>query len=148
MATVAQVLDRHHVSRMVEGLFVGPGQTVGGMPRQFLNAVLPVLSANAEHDREFIGLDLYQRVTEGQPRDWEWRAISELGRYSWGHTIGLDLGEVWKFVTWAYGAPRTYAVVYASPIEPDDIAAAYGPEATRRAWPQDKAVQLKLTRIP
>jgi hypothetical protein len=38
--------------------------------------------------------------------------------------------------------------VYASPIEPDDIAAAYGPEATRRAWPQDKAVQRKLTRIP
>jgi hypothetical protein len=46
--------------------------------------------------------------------------ISELGRYSWGHTIGLDLGEVWRFVTWAYGAPRTYAVVYASTIDPGD----------------------------
>jgi hypothetical protein len=34
------------------------------------------------------------------------------------------------------------------PIEPDDIAAACGPEATHRAWHQDRAVQLKLTRIP
>jgi len=133
---------------MIEGLFVGPGQTVSGMPSRLLSAVLPVLSADSTCDSAFVCLDLYQRVTDDPPRDWEWHVVSEIGRYSWEHTIGLDLGEIWKFVTWSYGAPHTYAVVYASPIEPGDIAAAYGAEAAHRAWPQDKAVQLKLTRIP
>jgi len=133
---------------MIEGLFVGPGQTVSGMPSRLLSAVLPVLSADPARDSAFVCLDLYQRVIDGPPRDWEWHVVSEIGRYSWDHTIGVDLGEIWKFVTWAYGAPRTYAVVYALPIEPGDLAAAYGPEAMRRAWPQDRAIQLMLTRIP
>jgi hypothetical protein len=147
MATPAQAFERHHVPCMIEGLFVGPGQTVGSVPRELLSAVLPSLTADPQRDPEFIGLDLYQRVTEGQPRDWEWRVISEIGRYAWGHTIGLNLGETWQFVTWAYDTSRTYAVTYAPTIDPDVIAAAYGPEAARRAWPDDKAVQLKLTRI-
>jgi hypothetical protein len=50
-------------------------------------------------------------------------------------------------MTWAFGAPRTYAVVYAPPIDPGDIPAAYGPEAVGRAWPKDNALQLTLTRI-
>jgi len=51
-------------------------------------------------------------------------------------------------MTWAYGHPRIYAVAYAAPIAPGDITGAYGPEAASYAWPQDKAVQLTLTRIP
>jgi len=74
--------------------------------------------------------------------------ISEIGRYAWGHTIGLDLGETWQFMTWAYGAPRVYTVAYAPPIDPKDIAAAYGPEAASRTWRDDKALQLVLTRVP
>jgi hypothetical protein len=148
MATPAHAFDRHHVPRMIEGLFVGPGQTVSGMPSRLLSAVLPVLSADPAHDSAFVCLDLYQRVTDGPPRDWEWHVVSEIGRYSWGHTIGLNLGEPWQFMTWAYGLPRVYAVAYAVPIAPGDIAGAYGPEAASYAWPQDKAVQLTLTRIP
>jgi len=51
-------------------------------------------------------------------------------------------------MTWAYGPPRVYAVAYAALIAPGDIARTYGPEAASYAWPQDKAVQLTLTRIP
>jgi hypothetical protein len=112
---------------MIEGLFVGPGQAVSGMPSRLLSAVLPVLSADPVRDSAVVCLDLYQRVTDGPPRDWEWHVVSEIGRYSWGHTIGLDLGEIWKFVTWSYGAPRTYAVVYASPIEPAILQPPTGP---------------------
>jgi hypothetical protein len=133
MASSAAAFDRHHVPRMIEGLFVGPGQTVNGTPSRLLSAVLPVLSADPAQDSAFVCLDLYQRVTDGPPRDWEWHVVSEIGRYSWDHTIGLDLGEIWKFVTWILGAPRTYAVVYASPIEPGDLAADDGPESMRRA---------------
>jgi hypothetical protein len=50
-------------------------------------------------------------------------------------------------MTWAYGPPRALAVTYAAPIDPGDIAGAYGPEAASYAWPQDKAVQLTLTHI-
>lgn len=148
MATPAAAYERHHVHRMIEGLFVGPGQRVGSIPREFLNAVLPTLTADPDRDAEFLCLDLYQRVTEGQPRDWEWRVISETGRYAWGHTVGLDLGETWQFTTWAYGAPRVYSVVLAPPIAYDDIVAVYGSEAATRAWSDDNAMQLKLARLP
>ena len=67
MATPAQAFDRHHVPRMIEGLFVGPGQTVSGMPSRLLSAVLPVMSAAPTRDSAFICLDLYQRVTDGPP---------------------------------------------------------------------------------
>jgi len=77
---------------MIEGLFIGPGQKVSGMPSRLLSAVLPALSADPTRDPELVCLDLYQRVTDGQPRDWEWHVVSEIGRYSWGHTSGLNLG--------------------------------------------------------
>ena len=72
--------------------------------------------------------------------------VSEIGRYTWGHTIGLNLGEAWQFVTSEYG--RIYTVAYAAPIDHEAIAAVYGPDAASCAWPQDRFVQLIMTHIP
>jgi hypothetical protein len=42
---------------MVEGLFVGPGQMVGSVPREFLSAVLPSFAAAPERAPEFRGVE-------------------------------------------------------------------------------------------
>lgn len=148
MVTLARALTPHVLPRMIEGVFVGPGQAVGSMPSRFASAVLPTLSADPARDASIMCLDLVQVSFADDPYDWTWMVLSEAGVYTWGHTIGLNLREPWRFATWVFGAPRVYTVVYASPIAPRDIAAAYGGEAAERARPDYKAVQLTLTRIP
>ena len=72
--------------------------------------------------------------------------LSEAGVYTWGHTIGLNLREPWRFVTWAFGTPRVYLVTYAEPLAPGDIADLYGTDAAGSARQDYKAVQLMLSR--
>jgi hypothetical protein len=133
---------------MVEGLFVGPGQVVQGAPLRFASAVLPRLSADAARDSELTCLDLVQVATVNPPDNWAWAVLSDVGRYGWGHTIGLDLHEPWRFVTWMYGAPRTYSVAYGPLIANEDIAAAYGPDAAGCARSDYESIQLLLTHVP
>jgi hypothetical protein len=146
MATPARAYPHHVMRRMIPGEFVGPGQGIGGTPTRFASAVLPRLSANPEHEAVFTCLDLVQVSLADNPYDWTWVVLSEAGVYTWGHTIGLNLNEPWRFVTWEFGPPRVYAVAYASPLPPQEIEALYGPDAAGSARPDYKAVQLTLTR--
>ena len=147
MGSAAQVLTIDHaLPRMIEGVFVGPGQAVGGRPNRFPSAVLPRLSADAANDATFECLDLVQVATISPPDDWAWVVLSEAGTYTWGHTIGLNLDEPWRFVTWAFGPPRVYAVAYAPLMDLSEIANSYGPDAAGCARPDYMAVQLTLTR--
>jgi len=131
---------------MIPGEFVGPGQGVGGNPTRFASAVLPRLSADPEQDPSLVCLDLVQVSLADNAYDWTWVALSEAGVYTWGHTIGLNLREPWRFVTWAFGTPRVYAIAYAEPLAHCDIRALYGPEIADSARQDYKAVQLTLTR--
>lgn len=148
MATPAKAYPHHEMSRMIPGEFVGPSpaQAVGKRPARFASAVLPRLSADPERDASLVCLDLVQVALADTPYDWTWVPLSEAGVYTWGHTIGLNLREPWRFVTWDFGAPRIYQVAYAELIAPDDIAALYGPDAARSARRDYKAVQLLLSR--
>jgi hypothetical protein len=146
MATPARAYPQHEMNRMIPGEFVGPGQGVGGTPTRFASAVLPRLASDPANDREFVCLDLVQVSLADNPYDWMWAALSEAGVYTWGHTIGLNLGEPWRFVTWAFGAPRVYSVAYAKPLAPGDIRGLYGPDAAGSARQDYSVVQLKLTR--
>lgn len=92
---------------MIPGEFVGSGQAVGGTPTRFASAVLPRLAADPVNDRELVCLDLVQVSLADNPHDWTWVALSEAGVYTWGHTIGLNLKEPWRFVTWKFGAPAS-----------------------------------------
>jgi hypothetical protein len=132
--------------RMIPGEFVGPGQGVGGTPTRFASAVLPRLAADPANDRELVCLDLVQVSLADNPYDWTWVALSEAGVYTWGHTIGLNLREPWRFVTWDFGAPRVYRVAYADPLVPGDVLPLYGPDVAGSARQDYKAVQLTLTR--
>ena len=131
---------------MLPGEFVGPNQAVKTRPTRFASAVLPRLSANAEHDANMVCLDLVQVSFADNPYDWTWGVLSEAGVYTWGHTIGLNLRESWRFVTWAFGSPRVYTVEYAEPLDPSEIAALYGLDAANSARQDYKAVQLALSR--
>ena len=142
MASPAKVQTHDALPGMIEGVFVGPGQAIGGTPTRFRSAILPTPGADA--DTEFLCLDLVQIVAP--PDDWAWVVLSEAGTYTWGHTIGLNLGEAWRFVTWRFGAARVYTVAYAPSLDPKDIARAYGLDAASAARPDQKAVQLRLVR--
>lgn len=146
MATPAKAYPHHEMDRMIPGEFVGPGQGVGGTPTRFASAVLPRLAADPANDHELVCLDLVQVSLADNPYDWTWVALSEAGIYTWGHTIGLNLREPWRFVTWALGASRVYTVAYADPIALSDIGSLYGPNAAASARQDYKAVQLTLTR--
>ena len=84
MAPVAKAYARHQLPRMVEGLFIGPGQVIRGAPLRSLSAVLPRLSADAARDSQLICLDLVQVATENLPANWVWAVLSDIGRYGWG----------------------------------------------------------------
>jgi hypothetical protein len=131
---------------MIPGEFVGPNQAVGGRPTRFASAVLPRLTALPETDATLICLDLVQVSLSDSPYDWRWVALSEAGVYTWGHTIGLNLREPWRYVTWTFGSPRVYHVMYANPLEPSEIQSLYGSDAAGSARQDDKTVQLTLTR--
>jgi hypothetical protein len=148
MATPAKAYPHHVMPRMLEGVFVGPGQAVGGTPTRFASAVLPLLTANPESDTKLVCLDLVQVSFADNPNDWTWSVLSHAGVYTWGHTIGLNLHEPWKFVTWELGPPRVYEVGYADPLPPGDIPRLYGTDAAGAARPDYNAVQLSLTRRP
>lgn len=146
MATPAKAYPHHEMSRMIPGEFVGPNQAVGGRPTRFASAVLPRLAANPESDTSMVCLDLVQVSLADNPHDWTWVALSEAGVYTWGHTIGLNLREPWRFVTWAFGSPRVYRIAYADLLAPNEILTFYGPDAHGSARQDYKAVQLSLTR--
>jgi hypothetical protein len=146
MATPAKAYPHHEMPRMIPGEFVGPNQAVGGRPTRFASAVLPRLSANPETDTSLVCLDLVQVSFADNPYDWTWVALSQAGVYTWGHTIGLNLHEPWRFVTWSFGSPRVYKVDYAESLAPGDIKNLYGPDAAGSARQDYNAVQLLLTR--
>jgi hypothetical protein len=146
MATPAKAYPHHVMARMIEGEFLGPGRAIDKTPARFASAVLPPLTANPERDGSLICLDLVQVSLADNPHDWSWGVLSEAGVYTWGHTIGLNLQEPWRFVTWAWGAPRVYAVQYAPALAPGEIAALYGADAAASARQDYNAVQLALTR--
>lgn len=148
MAIPAKAPGHDVLPRMIEGVFVGPDRSAERKPLRFPSAVLPALSVDPARAPHFFCLDLVQVPTVNPPVDWAWMVLSEAGTYTWGHTIGLNLDEPWRFVTWAFGAPREYSVAYAPLIAPEDIAASYGPEAAGRARQGYKAVQLALTHLP
>jgi hypothetical protein len=133
---------------MVEGVWVGPGQHPPAKPRAFSSAILPARTTDLASDASFRCLDLVQIALADNPYDWTWGVLSEAGIYTWGHTIGLNLGEPWRFVTWALGQPRIYSVAYAPALSPGEIAREYGPVVGDAARPDYPAVQLALTLAP
>jgi hypothetical protein len=137
----------HRVPGMIEGVWLGPERTVPARkPERFSSAVLPTLATNVPRARTFRCLDLVQVATVDPPGDWAWMVLSEAGIHTYEHTIGMNRGERWRFVTWEAGGPCVFGVDLAQGLPHVQISRAYGDVASHRVRRDRLAVQLQLTR--
>ena len=136
-----------HIDRMVDGSWLEP---YGAVPThrpiaRSVSAVLPRLDADRRSADGFVALDLVLAEVI-QPRgEFRWLVLSDAGIYTYGHTIGLNLGERWRFIAWDDGRPSVYSVQYGEPLDHALIADLYGAEIRDRARDDRPAVQLRLT---
>lgn len=114
---------------------------------QASSAVLPRLGQDAGRDPTLVCLDIVLLSTIEPPGEFAWVAISEAATYTYGHTIGLNRGERWKFVRWIDGGPVSFEATYADLLPPSQIERLYGPVANASARKDRDAVQLNLVRI-
>ena len=131
--------------RMIEGAFFRPEQQVR-RPDHFVSALLPRLSSNPTDDAELDCLDLVQ-VETVEAGAWAWGVISVAAAETYAHTMALSRGEEQRFVTWVFGAPRTYSVKLGQPLPHARISSHYGESAAGRARSDRDAVQLHLVRV-
>jgi hypothetical protein len=90
---------------------------------------------------EFVCLDLVLvETTSG----FIWLPLSEAGRYTYAHSLGLLQNEPWRLAVWEGDVVRVYQAEYAESLAPQAIASLYGIEAQERAHPDRPSVQLRL----
>jgi hypothetical protein len=131
--------------RMIEGAFFRPEQPVR-RPGHFVSALLPRISSNPSDDAELHCLDLVQ-VEAVETGSWVWGVVSVAAVETYAHTMALQRGEAQRFVTWAFGPPRTYSVALGQPLPYAQIARLYGEGAASRARRDKDAIQLHLVRV-
>jgi DNA-binding transcriptional ArsR family regulator len=135
------------IPEMIEGVWVHGSNDIPARSPQVSNAVLPRLSADPVHDHELRCLDLVQVPTVEPHGDWMWMVLSTLATGTYAHSEGLRDREPWRFVTWAFGDRREYAVELDEPVPYDRIASLFGSTAAARARANAPAVQLRLRRL-
>lgn len=104
-------------------------------------AVLP--RVGAELGDEAVCLDLV-REDAGSAAEarGSWVPLSYRLVYSWKHTSGILVGEVWRL---HLEDGRVYRAELAAPVAPTSIAELYGPDASQRARPCVPSVQLRMS---
>lgn len=94
---------------------------------------------------ELVCLDLIRVLIRVETRSgYAWLPLSEAGRYTYAHSLGLLQKEPWRLTIWDGAAVSVYDAEYAESLPPDLIAPLYGAEAQGRARPDRPAVQLQL----
>lgn len=113
------------------------------LPRyQFTGAVLPRVGETKLDD--FVCLDLV--LVDAGPT-FVWLPLSEAGRYTYSHSLGLLYGEPWRLVVYANdGRIDEYDAAYDEYLPPGSnlVAQHYGREAEIRARQDYPTVQLRL----
>jgi hypothetical protein len=134
--------SRRDISRTLEGVWLSPGETEARALRPD-GAVLPRLSAELDAE-ELRCLDLVQVSTVSPSNDWTWGVLSRAATGTYRHSMGLDRGEIWRFV--AIGSGDVYEVSFDEDLPHERISRLYGPDAAARARADKPAVQLRLRR--
>jgi hypothetical protein len=109
---------------------------------EYTGAVLP----RRDEDRlvDFLCLDLV--LVEVGPT-FVWLPLSDVGRYTYAHSLGLIYGEPWRLVIYDRGGViEEYDATYGESLPPERIAYHYGNDAAMRARQDYPAVQLRLRR--
>ena len=90
---------------------------------------------------EFVCLDLVLVETAG---GFLWLPLSEAGRYTYAHSLGLLQNEPWRLAMWEGDTVRVYKAEYTESLMPQAILSLYGGEAQARARLDRPSVQLRL----
>ena len=93
---------------------------------------------------EFVCLDL---ALVESASGFIWLPLSEAGRYTYAHSLGLLQHEPWRLAIWEGTRVYVHEAAYAESLSPNEIASVYGAEAQGRARPDRPAVQLRLRRL-
>jgi hypothetical protein len=97
---------------------------------------------------DFLCLDLV-RVDAGPGPGFVWLPLSDVGRYTYAHSLGLLYGEAWRLVVYDCGGiVQKYEAAYGEALLPEQIACHYGDDAALRARQDYPTVQLRLRRLP
>ncbi|HEX8107161.1 MAG TPA: hypothetical protein VF516_05500 [Kofleriaceae bacterium] len=144
VATPSPLKVDPELRHQVFGYWFGPDEDIPDRPiGPPTGAVLPHPGSSFREDAELLCLDLI-------PIDNYWIVLSELGRYTYGHTSGLLYDEEWVFVPVRDAVdgkwPVRFLATYAESVEPSELAQ-YGEEVPTRARHDAPAVQLRLRRI-
>ena len=116
----------------MDGYWYGPGEEIPAQPPPWdpTGAILP------HGDRALVLV----------PLEFHWYPVSDAAIYTYRHTIGLQNGEVWTFLT--QGGPRFSVQLAESLPRVADVARMYGAEAASRARPDRPIVQVHLSPQP
>lgn len=143
MTAAAAHVIREEIDGQWCGYWLDPARTPPQVRPTYrpTGAVLPRIGESNRND--FVCLDLVLvEANEG----FIWLPLSEAGRYTYAHSLGLLQREPWRLVVWEGNTRCVYDVEYAEPLFPTEIALRYGAEAQARARHDRPAVQLRLRR--
>ena len=129
----------------VSGFWFDPGRPVPtSQPTYYPTGaiLLPFDTSNISMPSEFVCLDLVL-VPKWNEVDHCWVPLSEAGRYTYAHSMGLMHGEVWRLAIWVQSV-RIYEASFAASIPSEQIAERYGPAAAIAARNDYPTVQLKM----
>jgi hypothetical protein len=144
MSGAAASALREEIDGQWSGYWVDPGRQPPLVQPTYrpTGAILRRVGETNRH--EFVCLDLVLVESAG---GFVWLPLSEAGRYTYAHSLGLLQHEPWRLAIWEGASACVYEAAYAESLSPNEIATVYGPEAQGRARPDRPAVQLRLRRL-
>ena len=141
MSAVAAPAIREEIEGQWSGYWLDPGrQPPPTRPAYRPTGAIVRRIGEASRD-ELVCLDLVLVETAG---GFIWLPLSEAGRYTYAHSLGLLQHEPWRLALWEGDVVRVYKAEYAESLAPQAIASLYGIEAQERAHPARPSVQLRL----
>lgn len=141
-AAAAQAV-RDEIEGQWSGYWLDPGRPPSQARPTYrpTGAILRRVGESNRHD--FVCLDLVLVESAG---GFLWLPLSEAGRYTYAHSLGLLQREPWRLAVWDGTTASVYDAEYAESLPPNEIATSYGAEAQARARHDRPAVQLRLRR--
>jgi hypothetical protein len=145
MAAATALSVRDEIEGQWPGYWVEPGADPFVRPKYRPTGAVLRKRREPRSD-QFECLDLV--LVETPALGFMWLPLSEAGRYSYAHSLGLLHDEPWRLACWDVGdTVRVYEASYAEPMTYSTIAGHYGSEAANRARADRLTVQLRLRAI-
>lgn len=130
------------LENQVLGFWLDPGRPVPTSKPAYYPTGALLLPLNTSMASEFVCLDLVL-IPKWNEVDHCWVPLSEAGRYTYAHSLGLMHGEAWRLAIW-HQSVRIYEASFADSIPSKQIAALYGEPAAAAARSDYPSVQLRM----